>query len=239
MIRVVDVRRLRSPAARAAVCYCGRAWAGWPRSRWCNPFRADGLSEFCCHLALMKSRGGLPVYLADLWEASGRGEKPLGCWCGDSEVGDGSPLVCHAQILADLLAIRYFPNMDVAAQALMHLRSLRAAGVLLLPNGDGMKLSSAPAAVPTEQFRRCDKCGAAGVFTFTPSTALPCKCGGELLADKIGVADLRAERGRCAAALEKLAEACLANKGPDGKVTAEGAASHMRSLAVWMREGDS
>lgn len=100
-----------------------------------------------------------------------------------------------------------------------------------------MNFSSAPAAVPTEQFRRCTQCRAANLFPFTPSTALPCRCGGEYHVEKVTAADLRAERDRCAAALESLAQTCIEHKGADGKVTAEGAATHMRNLARWMRDG--
>lgn len=39
MIRVVDVRHHRTPEQRAAVCYVGRAFAGWPASPWGNPFK--------------------------------------------------------------------------------------------------------------------------------------------------------------------------------------------------------
>jgi hypothetical protein len=56
---------------------------------------------------LTRPPGVLDRALAELWEATGRGVKPLGCWCVSAEVGDGSPLICHAQVLASLLHERY------------------------------------------------------------------------------------------------------------------------------------
>lgn len=46
-------------------------------------------------------------YLADLWEACEHGAKPLGCWCIDATHGDSQPVVCHAQILAEMLHNRF------------------------------------------------------------------------------------------------------------------------------------
>lgn len=111
MVRVIDVRGLRTREARAQVCYCGRAFAGWPQSRWHNPFPApkhpDALAKFRDYLAEMDARHELGGYLADLWEACGRGRLPLGCWCGSFVAGDGSEVRCHAQILAELLLDRF------------------------------------------------------------------------------------------------------------------------------------
>jgi hypothetical protein len=110
MIRVVNVAKLRTKAARATVVYCGRAFAGWPRSRWCNPHSkhkcADPLAAFQAHLDAMPP-AELDRYLAELWEACERGKKPLGCWCCDCVVGDGSPEVCHCQLLGQKLLERF------------------------------------------------------------------------------------------------------------------------------------
>lgn len=43
----------------------------------------------------------------DLWEACDHGRKPLGCWCINATHGDGQPVVCHAQILAEELHKRF------------------------------------------------------------------------------------------------------------------------------------
>lgn len=92
---------------------------------------------------------------------------------------------------------------------------------------------------PVLQFRRCSKCKAAMIAEFTPSTAIPCPapCGGECLLSPLTVEDIIAERMRCGESLDRLASKCEENCGPDGKVTAVGAATHMRSLANWMRQG--
>lgn len=107
-VRVVDARRFRTPEERAGVVYCGRAWAGWPRSPWCNPFQAsrhaDALTRYTESLL---ARPDLDDHLRALWEATGSGGKPLACWCGDFVAGDGSEVVCHAQVLAELLAERF------------------------------------------------------------------------------------------------------------------------------------
>ncbi len=100
-------------------------------------------------------------------------------------------------------------------------------------------LSSAPAPI-LPQFRRCLTCTATRVCEPSPSTALPCKCGGELLVSAVGVTDLFAERKRCADALERLAVKCeQAGAGSAaGFVKASGAAQHMRDLATWMLAGE-
>ncbi len=47
--------------------------------------------------------------LAELWEATGHGEKPLGCWCGSWQAGvsPAEPEFCHAIVLAKLLHERF------------------------------------------------------------------------------------------------------------------------------------
>lgn len=129
--------------------------------------------------------------------------------------------------------------MTIREQLLAHIESLRAAGVTLIPfkRYEPVNLSSAPAPVATDQFRRCGRCGATAIVPFTPSTAVPCNCGGEMLLADVTVADLRAERERCAAALERLAGQCRVHAPPDGRVSATGAADHMETLARWMRAG--
>ncbi len=133
---------------------------------------------------------------------------------------------------------------DLRAQVLHHLASLRAAGVLFIPApshtpGATVNLSSAPAATNPEQFRRCPNpnCGAVHICEFSPSTAIPCECGGELLVSSVTISDIRAERKRCADALIRLAEKCAGAGDATGKVTATGAANHMKALSQWMLEG--
>lgn len=132
MIRVVKVNGLRGDA-RLGVCYVGRAFAGWPKSPWANPFkmkpygpgdsvlvfvrewenreRERVLAEFRAWVA---SRPDLDEWLDFLWRMCDRGEKPLGCWCVNATVGDGQPVVCHAQILAELLHDRFGGNDEKA-----------------------------------------------------------------------------------------------------------------------------
>lgn len=110
MIRVVNVRGLRTPEQRAGVCYVGRAWAGWPASSWGNPYKPRP-PAFTVAVCLERFRElaetAQPEYLVDLWAACCGGAKPLGCWCVEATAGDGSPVVCHAQVLAELLADRF------------------------------------------------------------------------------------------------------------------------------------
>lgn len=119
MIRIVDVRKLRTPEQRAAVCYVGRTFAGWPASRWMNPFRVvDGdiegcLSRFREYAAGCMRGGNLTDWLGDLWEECQHGNKPLGCWCINATHGDGQPVRCHAQVLAALLHARFVESARV------------------------------------------------------------------------------------------------------------------------------
>lgn len=79
MITVVSVKGLNRPEQRQAVCYVGRDFAGWPASPLGNPFKGpDAVTHFARWLTHHPDRVKL---LADVWEACGRGTKPLGCWC--------------------------------------------------------------------------------------------------------------------------------------------------------------
>lgn len=120
-IRVVNVKGV--PAAdRPGICYVGRKCAGWPFTRYGNPFRVknqesnlpgsrhlridsvtEAVSKFRAWFAGRPECEGL---LAELWEACGRGDKPLGCWCVTAEYDPAAPVVCHGQILAGFLAER-------------------------------------------------------------------------------------------------------------------------------------
>jgi hypothetical protein len=105
MIRIADVRGLRTPEQRAGVCYVGRRFAGWPGHPLGNPFR-PGQSLTACldrYRSWLLGRPTLEADLARLWKECEHGAKPLGCWCTTDEVCPGvdpGPLVCHAQILA-------------------------------------------------------------------------------------------------------------------------------------------
>lgn len=122
MIRITNVRGLRTPEQRATVVYVGRACAGWPGHPLANPFKIgerspgnhrvtlgrDGVIAYYRQFLESLDEGGrLGPALAALWEATGHGAKPLGCWCCEATAGDGSPVVCHAQTLAELLRVRY------------------------------------------------------------------------------------------------------------------------------------
>lgn len=125
-IRVVNVRGLRTPEERAAVVYVGRRFAGWPAHPLANPFKVrsygnGGASVNAQTAWVEKERGRVlaeyrawllarPTLDADLlalWEQTRRGDLPLGCWCCEATAGDGSPLVCHGQFLAEMLAERF------------------------------------------------------------------------------------------------------------------------------------
>ncbi len=123
MIRVVKVNRIWGEA-RSGIAYVGRAWLGWVASPLGNPFRVRpndrnqdrGSVARTVETALDRYRDWLNRHprrdelLADLWEATNHGTKPLGCWCVDATAGDGSPVVCHAQILAEMLRERFVPG---------------------------------------------------------------------------------------------------------------------------------
>lgn len=125
MIRVVNVRGINKAEDRARICYVGREFAGWTGHGLVNPFRPrvqnfDGDTKEECNGEwrravqscleqyrswLMKS-SILEVTLMFLFAECDGGAKPLGCWCVNATAGDGSPCVCHAQVLAELLRER-------------------------------------------------------------------------------------------------------------------------------------
>lgn len=119
LIRVVNVRGLRTPDERAGVVYVGRPFAGWKGHPLANPFkihrprpdplgpqwsaswdeedeakaRAECIERY---RTWVEARPTLLADLASLWAEIDRGAKPLGCWC--------HPAPCHAHVLAGLLA---------------------------------------------------------------------------------------------------------------------------------------
>ena len=120
MIRVVNVTaaNLRKLGLTPAeVCYVGRAgrFHGWPASKWGNPYKprrrngvtADSAVAERLRMFRKYAKAQPESWLADLWEACRHGAKPLGCWCVEATHGDGQPVVCHAQILAEMLAERF------------------------------------------------------------------------------------------------------------------------------------
>lgn len=110
-IRVVKVNALRTPDQRAGVVYCGRPWAGWTGHPLANPFRPrNGMTAPECldrYRSWLLARPTLEADFAALWAETRHGELPLGCWCTNATAGDGSPVVCHAQILAEMLRERF------------------------------------------------------------------------------------------------------------------------------------
>lgn len=102
VVQVVNVRGLTG-AARAGVVYCGRRCAGWTGHPLANQFKLgrDGDRAECVakYRAWVLARPTLDADLAALWEQTRRGELPLGCWC--------APDLCHASVLAELLAERF------------------------------------------------------------------------------------------------------------------------------------
>jgi hypothetical protein len=107
-IRVVNVKGMNTPEKRAAVCYVGRRFAGWPHTPFGNHGHHGCPGEFRAHLK------GLPPdqlnnMLHALWEACDRGAKPLGCWCLEWAAGGGPTPGCHAAVWAELLAERFAP----------------------------------------------------------------------------------------------------------------------------------
>lgn len=114
-LHVVKVNGLRTPEQRATVCYCGRAFAGWPASPWGNPFKPRrgpmGGVAFCLSAFRAHAEKQSDSWLADLWEACQCGELPLGCWCVNWDLpaprSCSGPIVCHAQVLAMMLHERF------------------------------------------------------------------------------------------------------------------------------------
>ncbi len=117
MIRVVNVRGLNRPEQRAGIVYCGRPFAGWNGHPLANPFPVDkqklGQPVAARSEALEKyrdwllARPTLEADLAALWNECRHGALPFGCWCTAATAGDGSEVVCHAQVLAELLRERF------------------------------------------------------------------------------------------------------------------------------------
>lgn len=116
-IRVVNVRGLRTPEQRAGIVYVGRAFAGWPRHPLGNPYRptdakydyAANRLERCIddYRLWIERHPRIDSLMAGLWEACEHGAKPLGCWCITATHGDGQPVVCHGQILGEMLHRRF------------------------------------------------------------------------------------------------------------------------------------
>lgn len=129
-IRIVNVRGMKTPEQRAGICYVGRAFAGWPATEWGNPYSPhqvirlidtetvngavgliDAAREKCLSMYrewfLSRKLTDPSKSLETLWEACEHGAKPLGCWCTTATHGDGSPVVCHAQVLAEMLHERF------------------------------------------------------------------------------------------------------------------------------------
>jgi hypothetical protein len=117
-VRVVNVSGMNKPETRAGVCYVGRPFAGWKGHALANPFKfVRGDNErtnaaslaFCLHSyrEWLAARQTLAADLARLWEECEHGGLPLGCWCVNAETGDGQPIRCHAQILAEMLQARF------------------------------------------------------------------------------------------------------------------------------------
>ncbi len=109
-LRCVNVRKIPKDK-RAHVCYVGRGFAGWPASPWGNPFPVGGYGgwsrERCLKAFRNHAESQPESWLANLWVACEQGAKPLGCWCIDAKHGDKQEVVCHAQILMEMLAERY------------------------------------------------------------------------------------------------------------------------------------
>lgn len=110
MLRVINVTGLRGEA-RKGIVYVGRKFAGWPAHRLGNPFRPlEGDAPGTCldkYRRWLEGQRDLPRLMERLWQETMEGQLPLGCWCTTATAGDGSPVVCHAQILAEMLRVRF------------------------------------------------------------------------------------------------------------------------------------
>jgi hypothetical protein len=87
------------------VAYVGQAEVGWPASRCVNTFPAGtGVDQTAASRTWVTTRPPDVIWRAldELWEVTGRGAKPLGRWSVDATAGDGSPEVCHEQVLEEL-----------------------------------------------------------------------------------------------------------------------------------------
>jgi hypothetical protein len=110
-VRIVNVKGINKPDDRARVVYVGRKFAGWPEHELHNPFKPrPGEPVGTClakYKAAVLARLTLEEDLAALWAETGQGRRPIGCWCVDATAGDGSEVVCHGQILAEMLRERF------------------------------------------------------------------------------------------------------------------------------------
>lgn len=114
MIRVVNCRGLNRPDQRSPIVYCGRAHAGWKGHKLANPFKPGESDVSTCldsYRAWLLARPTLEADLTALWIETGRGTRALGCWCVNATHGDGQAVVCHAQILAEMLADRFLQGL--------------------------------------------------------------------------------------------------------------------------------
>jgi hypothetical protein len=120
MVRVVNVRGMQTPEQRAGVVYVGRTFAGWAGHPLGNPFRPRFLHQIVTCLDKYRNwllaRPLIEADLAALWEQTGHGAKPLGCWCVNAVAGDGQPVICHAQVLAEMLRERFASKDDETAE---------------------------------------------------------------------------------------------------------------------------
>jgi hypothetical protein len=103
--RVVRLQRKNGTVVTDCDVYIGRRWTlgGWnlPQSKWANPFRVN---EYGRDEALRRYYQYIltrPDLLAALPELRG---KTLGCFC---PVDDSDKIVCHGQILIELLKQLY------------------------------------------------------------------------------------------------------------------------------------
>jgi hypothetical protein len=115
LLRVVNVRKLKTPEQRAGVVYVGRACGGWPASKYRNPhklkqFATPGDRVACVELFacdfLARSSAAIVADLKELYTLSDRGRLPLGCWCCDwnpAAPRGGELPACHAVELAKLV----------------------------------------------------------------------------------------------------------------------------------------
>jgi hypothetical protein len=87
-IAVINAGKVRD---RSTFVYVGRRWAGFPRSRWGNPFRGAGAIEAFAHWINQR-----PYLVRELSaELEARDLTAIGCWCAPDE--------CHADVLARLV----------------------------------------------------------------------------------------------------------------------------------------
>jgi hypothetical protein len=118
MIRIVNVRGLRTEEQREGIVYVGRAFGGWSGDKLGNPFRpvkddsgnVTPEAVYACmerYREWLLKRSTLEQDPRELWEHTKQGTRPLGCWCVESVSGSGDPIVCHAQILAQELHKRF------------------------------------------------------------------------------------------------------------------------------------